>query len=68
MELPGISHRESEQTFHDAGQFLELIVEYTKSLAVFLRASGLRKQQFRLAVKHCEWRAQLVRGVGYKLA
>src|SRR5438876_632003 len=45
MQLPGVGHRESEQTFHDPRQFLELIVEYTKCLAIFLRASWFREKQ-----------------------
>jgi len=54
MQLPRVSHREREQAFHNPRQFLELIVEYTKSLAIFLRAPWFREQQLCLAVKNCE--------------
>ena len=67
MQLPGVSHREGEQTLHDASQFLELIVEYTERLAIFLRASRFGEQQLCLAMKNGERSAQLVRSIRHKL-
>src|SRR5258708_7995207 len=67
MQLPGISHRKREQTFDDARQFLEFVVEDTQCFAVFVGGARLGKNQSCSAMENGEGSAELVRGIGHEL-